>query len=37
LGAGATILLLHPFAELVHTITGNNGKEFNDMYALLIH
>jgi IS30 family transposase len=26
--ADATILLLHPFVDLVHTITGDNGKEF---------
>jgi len=26
--ADATISLLHPFADLVHTITGDNGKEF---------
>jgi transposase, IS30 family len=26
--ADATISLLHPFANLVHTITGDNGKEF---------
>jgi IS30 family transposase len=26
--ADATISLLHPFAGLVHTITGDNGKEF---------
>ncbi len=28
--ADATILLLHPFADLVHTITGDNGKEFSE-------
>ena len=26
--ADATISLLHPFTDLVHTITGDNGKEF---------
>ena len=26
--ADATISLLHPFADFVHTITGDNGKEF---------
>jgi len=26
--ADATISLLHPFADVVHTITGDNGKEF---------
>ena len=28
--ADATISLLHPLAGLVHTITGDNGKEFAD-------
>ena len=26
--ADATVSLLHPFADFVHTITGDNGKEF---------
>jgi len=28
--ADATISLLHPFIDLVHTITGDNGKEFSE-------
>jgi len=28
LAADATISLLHPFTDVVHTITGDNGKEF---------
>ena len=32
--ADATISLLHPFADLVHTITGDNGKEFAEQVRI---
>jgi IS30 family transposase len=33
--ADATILLLNPFADSAHTITGGNGKEFAKHVVLL--